>query len=178
MAQKRLTIEQAAKSLGKTRRTLERWKAKGADGFEMLSGIIYVDLEKLESWRGSSFKTPPKNFTHTTPTTPDTADMSDVASGKTVTFEEARRRKELAMARKHEFDLEQKKGDFIHRDELLDLMNRIGQMLKAKIIAQPSRLCATFADIEDARELHMLWEKEQWELLNSISEEFGVVVND
>ena len=174
MAHNRLTIEEAANKLGKSRRTLERWKAKGADGFEMLAGVIFVDVPALEKWRGSKQKTPAKNFTHTTPATSDRNDKRDVVPGEECSFQEARRRKELAMARKHEFDLEQKKGEFIHRDKLLDLMSKIGQTLKGKLTAQPSRLCARFADIEDARELQREWDKEQWELLNSISKEFGV----
>ena len=179
MAEKRLTIEEAAEKLGKSRRTLERWKAKGADGFELIAGIIFVDVDALLVWRGNRAKTQSKNFTHTTPMTSDSADKSVVASSKdgdNCSFQEARRRKELAMARKHEFDLELKKGEYLHRDQLLDMMNQIRQTLKAKLTAQASRLCARFADIEDARELHMEWDQEQWEILNSLSEEFGVIV--
>ena len=169
-----VTMNEAADILGRTTRCLRNWQKAGCPGFVKNGDVLEVSISKVKAWVKSTGRKLNKTASARARVTGTMVLSKDDQEAISIT--EARRRKELALARKHEWDLQVKKGQYIHRDELLDLMNRIGNTLKSKIIAQPSRLCARFADIDDARELQKEWDAEQWSLLNSISDEFGVKV--
>jgi len=168
-----LPVAEAAAMFVKHERTLRVWKRRGAKKFfKVKNGLLVVDVMGLREWAIETGKikagakiqiNAERKKQHPNEEEPEEDTLTAV-----------RIRKERALAAKHEWDLALRKSEFIHRDKLLDLMAKIGQTLKGKLIAQPSRLCARFADIDDARELQREWDAEQWQLLDSISKEFGV----
>jgi hypothetical protein len=176
MSSKRITIDEAAVSLGKSKRTLERWKAKGTAGFYLLAGIIYVDLEELKSSQGQSSKTPVKKFGDTTSPTTDIADKNHVGqedSSENIGLLEAKRRKEVAVARIKETELAKLQSKLVEKELVLKLFRSAGHAVRSRAMALPARLSGKLCRIKDTRKMAKELQLEMRNLCKAFENEFG-----
>ena len=124
-----LPIAEACEKLGRARRTLMTWRKQGCRGIKKRAGSLLVDCNQVEAWAHEQGKRPPakaaaararaaraaKAKAESGEQTAQPSNDSD--SEDEVSLADAKLRKELALAKKHELHVAQAEGRLIPREE-------------------------------------------------------------
>ena len=92
---------------------------------------------------------------------------------KDASLDEAYRRKMLAEAELKEMEVEQKKGELIEKQEVIESWQKILNILKTRLLALPTQIAQEVAGLRRVNEIKKRIEKNVMDALNEISQYDG-----
>jgi len=175
---KLLNLTQASKELGVTRRAIRK---HFSDAPELNHGTAHrpqVDLEELRAWRQANCSDAKRHgsASHLA----GSGDGASVDSGEDVppvtdgiSYNEARRRREVLRARNEEIVYQQKSGELIPATEALELVNGAARFLREGWQTRARRLGTKLAEAKTSRERTRMLVAEYDDLLNDLADRYG-----
>lgn len=176
-----LPIAEACEKLGRARRTLMTWRKQGCRGIKKRAGSLLVDCNQVEAWAHEQGKRPPakaaaararaaraaKAKAESGEQTAQPSNDSD--SEDEVSLADAKLRKELALAKKHELHVAQAEGRLIPREEEEAGRLRRVEAARAVLLAMPPRYSGRLAAMTEPREIEELLTEAVYAALNQLA---------
>lgn len=128
MAGELVSLLEAREALGRSEKCLWAWRKAGCPGFAKDGGAVLVDLAAVRDWAAAAGRR----------LGPKARASGRVARGETLTA--ARRRRELAQARRAEFELQVQRGELLPRAEVEAGRLRSIEIVKAGLKGMAARL--------------------------------------
>ena len=147
---------------GVSKRTVHAWKSKGLPWQRGKHGAYLFDPAEVEQFLEDH------NLAGATTVAPMQTVMQDRTPAARHLLA-ARVKKEIALAKKHEWDLKVRRGEFIHREEADAFFGEVAALVRGSLLALPARFASRWAAIDDTREMSAEIEGAVREVLEQLS---------
>jgi phage terminase Nu1 subunit (DNA packaging protein) len=159
----RIGIAEACARFATTAPTLARWRKLGAP-FVKEGGRVWLDVGELEAWLAAR-----EGSSDSKRAAPAAGDDDDASRPVGERLALAKLKKERALAAKHEFDVARRRGQYLERAAVEEMLGELGALVRQGLMGWPGRYASRWSGIVEAREMGRELEAAVVELLDQFA---------